>query len=36
MAGDTDDVIGAGHHEHLARIVDVSGVGGLVVTGEGG
>ena len=34
MAGDVDDVIGTGHHEDLASLVDVSSVSGQVVTGE--
>src|SRR5450755_3854649 len=34
VAGDVDDVVGAGHHEHVARIIDVPSVGGLVVAGE--
>ena len=34
VAGDVDDVVGASHHEDVAVVVDVAGVGRLVVTGE--
>jgi hypothetical protein len=34
MAGYVDDVVGAGQHEHVARVIDVPSVGGLVVAGE--
>ena len=36
MAGDVDDVVGAGHDEDVVVLVDVAGVGGLVVAGKGG
>ena len=35
MAGDVDDVVGAGHDEDVAVLVDVAGIGGLVVAGKG-
>src|SRR5205814_10613872 len=34
VAGNVDDVIGPSHHEDVAVVVDVGGVGRLVVTGE--
>jgi hypothetical protein len=34
VAGDVDDVVGPRHHEEVAVLVDVAGVGGLVVPGE--
>src|SRR5688500_18349851 len=36
MAGDVDDVVGTGHDEDVARVVEVAGVRGLVVAGKGG
>ena len=36
MAGDIDDVVGAAHHEDIAVLVLVAGVGGFVVAGEFG
>ncbi len=33
VAGDVDDVVGAGHHEDIAVLVDVAGVAGLIVAG---
>jgi len=35
VAGDVDDVVGASHHEDVAVLVDVAGVGSFVVPGEG-
>ncbi len=34
VAGDVDDVVGAGHDVDVAILVDIAGVGGLVVAGE--
>ena len=31
VPGDVDDVVVAGHHAHVARLVDVARVGGVVI-----
>src|SRR5699024_7828906 len=35
VAGDIDDVIGACHDEDIAVLIDVAGIPGLIVAGEG-
>jgi hypothetical protein len=34
VAGDVDDVIGTGHDVGIAVFIDITGIGGLVVSGE--
>ena len=34
MAGDIDDVVGARHDEQIAVVIDIAGIGGLIVAGK--